>query len=201
MSVRQEVPRFLYIPVAQRRLPLEQLTLAVKTAGNPARWIAEVEREVRTLGPDILVTEAMTMQQQVDAALVQERLLSAVGGFFSILALVLSAVGLYGLLAHVVGQRTGEIGIRMALGADRGTVVRMILGRSLGLVALGLAAGVPATLWAVRPLASLLYGLEPTDVSTLAAGAAVLLATALAASYIPARRAARIDPIAALRIE
>jgi ABC-type antimicrobial peptide transport system permease subunit len=77
----------------------------------------------------------------------------------------------------------------------------MILGRSLGLVVLGLAAGIPATLWAVRPLASLLYGLEPTDVSTLAAGAAVLLATALAASYIPARRASRIDPIAALRIE
>jgi predicted permease len=201
LSVRQEVPRFLYIPVAQRRLPLGQLTLAVKTAGNPARWMADVEREVRALGPDILVTEAMTMQQQVDAALVQERLLSAVGGFFSILALVLSAVGLYGLLAHVVGQRTGEIGIRMALGADRGTVVRMILGRSLGLVVLGLAAGIPATLWAVRPLASLLYGLEPTDVSTLAAGAAVLLATALAASYIPARRASRIDPIAALRTE
>jgi ABC-type antimicrobial peptide transport system permease subunit len=201
MNMRQEVPRFIYLPVAQRREHLGQLTLAVKTAGNPGRLMASVEREVRALGSDILVTETMTMQQQVDAALVQERLLSAVGTFFSILALVLSAVGLYGLLAHVVGQRTGEIGIRMALGADRGTVVWMILGRSLWLVAIGLAAGVPAALWAARPLSSLLYGLESTDSSTIAVGVLVLVATSLVASYIPARRASRIDPLAALRSE
>jgi ABC-type antimicrobial peptide transport system permease subunit len=114
---------------------------------------------------------------------------------------VLSAVGLYGLLAHVVGRRTGEIGIRMALGADRATVVWMILSRSLWLVGIGLAAGVPAALWATRPLASLLYGLEPTDAPTIAAGALVLVITALLASYIPAHRASRIDPIAALRSE
>jgi predicted permease len=201
MSVRQEVPRFIYLPMTQRRTHLGKLTLAVRTTGNPGRLTADVEREVRAMGSDILVTERMTMQQQVDAVLVQERLLSAVGGFFSILALVLSAVGLYGLLAHVVGRRTGEIGIRMALGADRGTVVWMILGRSLWLVGIGLAVGVPATLWAARPLASLLYGLEPTDASTIAVGVLVLVATALAASYIPARRASRIDPLAALRSE
>jgi len=200
-SVRQEVPRFIYVPVTQRREHLGQLTLAIQTNGNPGRLSPEVEREVRALGSDILVTEVMTIQQQVDAALVQERLLSAVGGFFSLLALVLSAVGLYGLLAHVVGQRTGEIGIRMALGADRATVVWMILARSLWLVGIGLAVGVPAALWATRPLASLLYGLEPTDAPTIAAGVLVLVATALVASYIPARRASRIDPIAALRSE
>jgi predicted permease len=201
MNMRQEVPRFIYLPVAQRRDHLGQLTLAVRTAGNFGGLTAGVEREVRGLGSDILVTEVMTLAQQVDAALVQERLLSVVGGFFSLLALVLSAVGLYGLLAHTVGQRTGEIGIRMALGADRGAVVWMILRRSLALVAIGLAAGVPATLWAARPLASLLYGLAPTDASTLVVGVLVLMATALLASYIPARRASRIDPLAALRSE
>jgi predicted lysophospholipase L1 biosynthesis ABC-type transport system permease subunit len=201
MDVRQEVPKFIYLPVAQRREHLGQLTLAVKTAGNPARVTAAVEQEVRALGPDILLTEVMTLQQQVDAALLQERLLGAVGGFFSVLALVLSAVGLYGLLAHVVGQRTGEIGIRMALGATRGAVVWMILRRSLWLVVIGVAAGIPAALWAVRPLGSLLYGLEPTDSSTIVMGVLVLIVTAMLASYIPARRASSIDPITALRSE
>jgi len=201
MSVRQEVPRFLYLPLAQRRERLGQMTLAVKSAGNPGRMLAAVEREVRSVGSDILVTETMTMQQQVDAALVQERLLAAMGGFFSVLALVLSAVGLYGLLAHVVGQRTSEIGIRMALGADRGAVVWMILGRSLWLVAAGIAVGVPAALMAARPLAALLYGLEPTDFRTVAGGVLVLVVSAVVASLIPARRASRIDPITALRAE
>jgi predicted permease len=201
MSVRQEVPRFVYLPVAQRREHLGQLTLAVRTVGNPGILTAAVEREVRAVGPDMLVTEVMTIQQQVDAALVQERLLGAVGGFFSLLALVLSAVGLHGLLAYVVDQRTAEIGIRMALGAERSAVVWMILGRSLWLVAIGLAVGIPAALWAVRPLGSLLYGLEPADTTTLATGVMVLVATAILASYIPARRASSIDPITALRNE
>jgi ABC-type antimicrobial peptide transport system permease subunit len=177
------------------------LTLAVRTAGDPARLTSAVQREVRALGPDVLVTETMTLRQQVDASLVQERLLSTVGGFFSFLALALAGVGLYGLLSHVVSRRTGEIGVRMALGADRGAVVWMILRRSLLLVAIGLAVGVPAALAAARPLAALLYGLEPTDGFTVAAGVVVLLATATLASYIPARRASRIDPIAALRSE
>jgi predicted permease len=201
MTLRQEIPKFIYLPVAQRREHLGQLTLAVRTAGNPARVAAKVEQEVRALGPDILVTEVMTLQQQVDATIVQERLLGTVGGFFSVLALVLSAVGLYGLLAHVVGQRTGEIGIRMALGATRLAVVWMILRRSLWLVVIGVAAGIPAALWAVRPLGSLLYGLEPTDTSTVAMGVLVLIVTAMLASYIPARRASSIDPITALRNE
>jgi predicted permease len=201
MSVRQATPRLLYIPTTQRRERLTRLTLAVRTAGNPARLTAAVEREVRALGSDILATEVMTLEQQVDAALVQERLLSTVGGFFSFLALVLSAVGLYGLLAHAVSQRTGEIGIRMALGADRGAVVWMILRRSLWLVAIGLAVGVPAALLAARPLAALLYGLEPTNTTTVAVCVLVLVATAMLASYLPAHRASRIDPITALRNE
>jgi predicted permease len=201
LNMRQETPRFLYLPIAQRRDRLTRLTLAVKTAGNPAGVTAAVEREVRALGSDILVTEVMTLQQQVDEALLQERLLSTLGGFFSLLALVLSGVGLYGLLAHVVSQRTGEIGIRIALGADRGAVVWMVLRRSLRLVAIGLIAGIPAALLAVRPLAALLYGSQPTDPLTVVAGVFVLVAAALLASYLPARQASRIDPITALRSE
>jgi predicted permease len=201
LSMRQETPRFLYLPIAQRRDHLTRLTLAVKTAGNSAGVTAAVEREVRALGSDIAVTEVMTLQQQVEEALLQERLLSTFGGFFSLLALVLSAVGLYGLLAHVVSQRTGEIGIRIALGADRGAVVWMVLRRSLWLVGIGLVAGVPAALLAARPLAALLYGLQPSDPLTVATGVFVLVAAAVLASYLPARQAARVDPINALRSE
>jgi ABC-type antimicrobial peptide transport system permease subunit len=143
----------------------------------------------------------LTLKEQVNAALLQERLLSTLGGFFGGLALMLSAVGLYGLLTHVVGRRTGEIGVRMALGADRVAVVWMILRRSLWLVGAGLAVGVPAALLATRPLATLLYGLAPADPGTIAIGVLVLVATALVASYIPAYRASRIDPVTALRNE
>ena len=186
MSVRQQVPRILYIPTGQRRERLTRLTLAVRTAGDPVRTIPVVQREVRAMGPDVLVTEVMTLQQQVNAALIQERLLSTVGGFFSFLALVLSAVGLYGLLSYVVRQRTGEIGVRMALGADRGDVVWMVLRRSLWLVAIGVAIGVPAALWASRPLSALLlWGLEPGDPVTVAIGVFGLAATSMVASYLP----------------
>jgi len=201
LSLREESPRFIYIPVAQRRDPLRQLTLAIKTAGNPAVLAATVEREVRRIGADILVSEVTTAERQLEDSLLQERLLSTLSGFFGFLALALSAVGLFGLLAHIVQQRTTEIGIRIALGAEAGSVVWMILRRSLLLVAFGVALGVPAALMAARPLESLLYGLKATDASTVAAGVFVLAATAMLASYIPARKAARIDPITALRNE
>jgi ABC-type antimicrobial peptide transport system permease subunit len=114
---------------------------------------------------------------------------------------VLSAAGLYGLLTHLVEQRTNEIGIRIALGADAAAVVWMILRRSLSLIAAGVAIGIPAALLAARPLASLLYRLQATDGFTICAGVFVLTATALFAAYVPARRAARIDPNLALRWE
>ncbi|RPI21916.1 MAG: FtsX-like permease family protein, partial [Acidobacteria bacterium] len=201
LSLREEAPRFIYIPVAQRRDPLRRLTLAIKTTGNPASLVPAVEREVRRLAADILVTEVTTAERQVEASLLQERLLSTISGFFGFLALTLSAVGMFGLLAHIVQKRTAEIGIRIALGAEAGAVVRMILGRSLLLVAIGIAIGIPAAVSAARPLASLLYGLQTTDITTVTAGAIVLAAAAILASYIPARRASRIDPMSALRSE
>ncbi len=201
MNVRQEAPRFLYVPAAQASGRLTAISLAIHTIGEPGAWTGSVEREIRSANPGIIVAEVLTLKQQVDAALVQERLLAAVGGFFSVLALLLSAVGLYGLLVHVVGRRTAEIGIRMALGADRRAVVWMILERSLWLVGIGLALGIPAALLAGRPVKALLYGLAPNDAATIVGGALVLIASGLLASYLPARRASRIDPLTALRIE
>jgi len=201
LSLREEAPRFIYIPVAQRRDPLRRLTLAINTPGNPANLAPAVEREVRRIGADILITEVTTAERQVEASLLQERLLSTISGVFGFLALALSAVGMFGLLAHFVQQRTAEIGIRIALGAETAAVRRMVLGRSLKLVAIGIALGVPAAVLATRPLASLLYDLEPSDIGTIAASVVVLASTAMLASYLPARRASRIDPMTALRNE
>src|SRR5262249_55490614 len=142
-----------------------------------------------------------TLRQQVDATLVQERLMSLLSAFFGILALLLSAIGLYGALSQIVVQRTGEIGVRLALGARNGSVVWMILRRSLMVVSLGIVLGIPAALIAARAVESLLYGLKPADWASLLVAISVLLVTAFAASYFPARRAARIDPMVALRCE
>jgi len=201
LNLREEAPRFIYIPVAQRRDPLRRLTLAIRSSRNPASLAPAVENEVRKIGSDILVTEITTAERQIEASLLQERLLSRISGFFGFLALALSAVGIFGLLTHVVQQRTAEIGIRIALGAEAASVLKMILGRSLLLVATGVVLGAPAALSAVRPLGSLLYGVEPWDTATLGAGVLLVAATALVASYIPARRASHIDPISALRSE
>ena len=199
LSLREETPRFIYIPLAQRRDPLRRLTLAIQTSGSPPALAISVEREVRQIGADILVSDVTTAERQLENSLRQERLLSTLSGFFGLLALTLSAVGLFGLIAHIVQQRTAEIGIRIALGAGPSSVVWMILRRNLLLVAVGVGAGVPTALIAVRPLESLLYGLKTTDAATVAMGVILMSVTAVTASYIPARRASRIDPIAALR--
>jgi predicted permease len=191
--------RMVYLPVFQPRYPVGRLSLLIKTDGDPVNIVSAVRQQVNALAPDILVTEILTVQQHIDASLVQERLMSTLAGFFGVLALLLSAVGLYGVLSHVVNQRAAEIGIRMALGAGAGAVVWMIMRRSLALVGIGVAVGVPAALLAARPLESMLYGLKATDSGTIAIGTCALVATAMFASYLPARRASRIDPMLALR--
>jgi ABC-type antimicrobial peptide transport system permease subunit len=201
MNLREETPRMVYLPVSQPRDRLNRLTLALRTNNDPAALIPPVRRQIDALDPNILISEVMTMRQQVDATLVQERLLSTLSAFFGILALMLSAIGLYGTLSHMVIQRTDEIGIRVALGADRGALIWMILRRSLAVVFAGIAVGLPVALLAARPVQALLYGLRPTDFGTIILGTVVLLAAALAASYLPARRASQIDPIIALRYE
>jgi putative ABC transport system permease protein len=137
----------------------------------------------------------------VDRSLGREKLLAKLAGFFGALALLLASIGLYGIIAYSVARRRNEIGIRMALGARPGSVLRMMLGESLVVVALGLAVGIPAALACGRLVSTLLYGVEAYDPLTIGATAALLLAVALAASFLPARRASLLDPCAALREE
>ncbi len=142
-----------------------------------------------------------TFEQLIDQSLIQERLMATLSGFFGALALLLAAIGLYGVLAYAVRRRTSEIGIRMALGADRTSVLWMVLRETVGLVLCGIAVGLPLALAATRLIGKFLFGLTPADPLTLAIAVVTLLATAAMAGFLPARRASSIDPMVALRYE
>jgi ABC-type antimicrobial peptide transport system permease subunit len=142
-----------------------------------------------------------TQSAQVDETLFTERMFARLSALFAGLALTLACVGVYGLLAYAVTRRTTEIGIRVALGAQRGDVVWMILREALALAAIGIAIGLPASLAATRVLKTMLFGLQPHDPATIAFAAVLLVGVASAAGFIPARRAARVEPMQALRCE
>jgi ABC-type antimicrobial peptide transport system permease subunit len=164
-------------------------------------WVEDARRAVASLNPDLPIFRARTLRAQAEKGLLRERLLAALSICFGGLALLLACIGLYGLLAYAVTRRTGEIGIRMALGAQRGHVVWLVLRESLLLIAGGAAGGVPLALWSARYAKTMLFGVEPSDPLVLASTVAILVAVGAFAGYLPARRAARVDPIAALRSE
>jgi len=139
------------------------------------------------------------LKQQVDAALVQERVVAMLSGWFSVLALLLSAIGLYGITSYAVSRRRTEIGIRMAIGAAPARVVRLVLARVTVLLGLGVVIGTAASIWASRFIAALLYGLEPRDPVTLISSAVMLAAVGALAGSLPAYRASRVDPAEVLR--
>lgn len=175
--------------------------LVVRVQGNPEALMSQIRAVIRGEDPNLAVSEIATLGEMVDRSFGQEKLLAKLAGFFGSLALLLASVGLYGVMAYSVSRRTNEIGIRMALGAKPGTVLRMVVGESLVLVGLGMAMGVPAVLACGRFVSSQLYGLRPNDPWTILGAAASLLAVAMAASFLPARRAAHLDPVTALREE
>ena len=148
-----------------------------------------------------MLTDIATLNEQVDQSLLQERLVAMLSLFFGLLALLLACLGLYGVLSYDVTRRTHEIGIRMALGADAQRVVQLVLRETLGWVALGVTLGLGASLATTRLVESLLFGLKPYDSLTMGLAALVLLTVGAVAGYLPARRAARIDPLVALRHE
>jgi predicted permease len=176
-------------------------TLVVRTRGNPSPVMPLVRAAVRAEDPSLAIGEMVTLNTMVQDSLSRETLLAKLAGFFGALALLLACIGLYGVMAYLVARRTNEIGIRMALGAQPGAVLRMVLRESVLVVGLGLMAGIPAALACGRLVESQLYGLAPNDPITIVGASAALLAVALVASFLPARRAALLDPLAALREE
>jgi len=177
------------------------MTLTVRTAGDPLSFAPAVERMVRTLDKDQPVSDVKTMDEWVAKSLGQARFNSLLLAAFAGLAMLLAAIGIYGVVAHAVRQRTAEIGVRLALGAEAGSIVAMIVGNAMRLAGLGLAIGVVLGLALGRTLTALLYETASTDAATFTAVVLVLSAVALISSYLPARRAARIEPVEALRFQ
>jgi putative ABC transport system permease protein len=194
-----------YVPHAQWHKsvgnPIRAMTLVVKTAVAPSTLTSSVRGAIRQLDPNLPVADVRPMTEVVGAALSTPRFTSALLSMFAILALTLSAVGIYGVLSYVVSRRTREIGIRVAIGADRGRVLRMVLASGLGLAMIGVVTGLVAALALTRLLSGLLHGVTPEDPATFAAVAAALVSVALAASLAPAWRATRVDPVVALKSE
>jgi predicted permease len=200
-NLREETPRLLYLPLLQPIDRLGNLTLAIRTGTRPSDLVDVIRNEIRTVGRDVLVADVATLAEQVNQSLIQERLVSILSGFFGLLALLLACVGLYGLMSYAVARRTHEIGIRVAVGAQRGDVVWMILRESMLLIIVGLVLGLLASFAATRLISSQLFGISPHDPLTIVGATLMLAAIALIASYLPARRATKIDPMVALRYE
>ena len=187
---------YIYRPYLQS---YDEMKLHVRVAGNTAAVLPLLRAEIRALDSQLPILALTTMESEMAFATLPQRIAASLLGVCSALALLLAAVGLYGVVAYAVSRRTREIGVRMALGAGRGAVVRLVLEGSMRLVALGLAIGIGLSLLAGRAVESLLGGVSPADPLALLGAPLVLVACALVASYLPARRAARIDPMEALR--
>lgn len=195
-----EEPRpFYYLPLAQEYHGA--VTLHVKVVSNPRDVLPTVRDAIRSVDASVPVFDAKTMEDQLLVALLPARLAGTLLGAFGIVALLLASVGIYGVMSYSVAQRTREMGVRMALGAAGGDLLRLVVGEGARLTAVGTAIGLAAAIGITRFVASLLYGISPTDVAAFVFASAVLTATALLACYIPARRAIRIDPVVALRYE
>ena len=190
---------FIYQAYSQRYTA--DVTVVARTSTDPQVTALTMLRVARELDPELMVFETKTIQRHIDTLLLPARLGAVVVAGFAGLALVLASIGLYGLVSYAVAQRTREVGIRMSLGADGGTVVRMLMGGGLKLVAWGTGIGLGLALLLSQALSQLLFGTSPRDVITFAAVPLVLAAVALLAAWVPARRASRVDPVTALRSE
>jgi ABC-type antimicrobial peptide transport system permease subunit len=177
------------------------MTLAIRTTSDPATLIPAVRREVQTLDPALPIFNVMSLDGFIGRTIAGWRLSAWLLGLFAGLALLLTAIGIYGVLSYSTEQRTREIGLRMALGAQRRDVLRLIVGQGLKAVAVGIVIGLVAALALSRVMKSLLFGVTVTDPLTFAGVALLLVVVALVASYLPARRAAKADPMVALRLE
>ncbi|HWW77607.1 MAG TPA: ABC transporter permease, partial [Pyrinomonadaceae bacterium] len=198
-TLREEVPPTAYLPWQQELRSLSGVVFEVRTAGDPGAATAAVRRAVQELDARFPLNSVKTQTEQAEETLAMERLFAKLLGLFGLLAQVLAAIGLYGVLAWSVARRTHEIGIRMALGADRGDVLRMVLRQGMTLALVGVALGLAGAAALTRFAEGVLYGVSPTDPLTFAFVALLLTTVALVAAYVPARRATKVEPMEALR--
>jgi len=201
VTLRERTPALFYQPYLQEPDSWRETSFQIRTAADPTQIIAALRQAAREVDANLPLFNIKTLATQVDESLVQERLIGAVSSFFGLLALTLAAVGLYGVMAYSVSQRTHEIGVRMALGAQRGAVLGMVMRQGMKLVLLGIGLGLAASFAATRIIANQLFGVTPTDPVTFVGAPFLLLIVALLACFAPARRATRVDPLALLRSE
>jgi putative ABC transport system permease protein len=197
----REPPYPMYYADLLQETRASSAVLHVRTRGDAVALAAQVRVQVRSVDPTVPLYDTRAMTQQIEDSLRRDRMMAVLSVFFAALALVLTCIGVFGIVANAVETRTREIGVRVALGARRADVLRLVLGHSLTLAVSGTALGVAVALAAGRAISSFLFGLSPTDPATLAGVAVVLLAVAATAAYLPARRATRLDPMVALRQE
>ena len=198
-NLRERPLPFIYIPLAQEYQ--RGMTLVVRTDGDPLALAPSVTGAMREINRNLPLSSVRTMASHARAALAADRMIAVMLGFFAAVALALAAVGIYGVLAYSVAQRTREIGIRVALGAGRADILRLVVGQGMALVLLGTAVGLGLALALSRLFAGLLFGVGASDPATLTAITLLLAAVALVACYLPARRATKVDPMVALRYE
>jgi predicted permease len=198
-GLRPNTESMIYLPVW--RSGAGPRTLCLRTTGDPRQSIEGIRREVAALDSTLPLLNVATMDEQVDNNILQERLVATLSSFFGVTALLLAAIGLYGVMAHAVTRRTREIGIRMALGAQQSSVLWLVLGDAAWMVALGAAVGIPAALAVTKFASTFLFGIGARDPLSVVLATAVLAAVAVGASYLPARRATKVDPVTALRHE
>jgi predicted permease len=199
-ELREDFKPLAFFPVAQDENPGPGATFVLRVAGPPGRLMNAAKTTVAAMSSSIGI-EFRSFSSQLQESLLRERLMATLSGGFGFLAGLLATLGLYGVIAYMVARRRNEIGVRIALGADRARVIRLVLREAILLLSVGLTAGVVLALWAGRAAATLLFGLQPHDAVSLVAAIVLLATITLIASYVPARRAAALDPMAALRDE
>jgi predicted permease len=197
-EMREDFRPIAYFPLDQENHPSEQTAFLIRISGSPGRFIAGANAAAAATNP-LIGIESRPLSGQLRDSLLRESLMATLSGGFGFLAISLAALGLYGVIAYMIARRANEIGIRIALGADRGQVIRLVLREAALLLFIGTAAGIPVALWAGKTAASLLFGLAPRDLASLLGAAGILAATGLIAGYLPARRAGALDPAEALR--